>query len=292
MSDRLSQLAVVIVTYRSSRHIERTLTSLPTERLASTVVVDNASGDDTVATVEGLAIPDVTLVANARNVGFGAGNNLGVAASPPSRWVAFVNPDAVVDADALDALTAHLEANPRAALVAPRLTSGGAPITSAGRLPTVAGLLRYQMPEPFRRLFAERRLPATYDATGPVGQVEGACMVADREALERIGGFDERYFLFFEESDLARRLASVGRTVELVASARADHLVGASRQLEPLGSLPHYVVSAVRYVRRWHGGRAAAVYERGLRVAWWLRWRAGGLTRDERRTLVDALRSA
>jgi GT2 family glycosyltransferase len=288
-ADPLGELAVVIVTYGSAAHITPTLRSLPTERLAGVVVVDNASTDDTIGVVRGLGLPGVEVVANAENVGFGAGNNVGVAHAPPSRWIAFVNPDCVVDADALVALVDHLASTPRAAMVAPRLRGDDGPITAAGRLPTVAGLVRYQLPSPLKHALPERRLPPTYDRTGPVGQVEGACMVLDRAALDAVGGFDERYFLFFEESDLARRLASIGRSVELVAGATAWHAVGATRAGQRLGSLPHYVRSAVRYLERWHGGGAVAAYRRGMRVAWWLRWRAGKLAADDRRLLLAAL---
>jgi N-acetylglucosaminyl-diphospho-decaprenol L-rhamnosyltransferase len=285
----VNDLAVVIVTYGSAGHIEPTLRTLPTDRLAGVVVVDNASTDGTAEVVESMGLPNVTVVRNAANVGFGAGNNIGLAAAPPSRWVAFVNPDAHVDAAALAALVAHLDRTPRAALVAPRLRDGTGPITSAGRLPSVAGLVRYQTPDPLRRLLPERRLPADHDRTGPVGMVEGACMVADRAALVAIGAFDERYFLFFEEADLARRLAATGRTVELVADAWAFHAVGATRQGERLGSLPHYVRSAVAYLERWHGPAAVAAYRRGMRAAWWLRCRAGTLAADDRRLLLAAL---
>ena len=290
-TDPLGELVVVTVTYGSAGHIGPTMQALPADRLAGIVVVDNASSDDTVAVVRSLGIPNLTVVANERNVGFGAGNNVGLAAAPPSRWVAFVNPDAHVDADALLALVNHLEATPTAAMAGPRLSDASGPITSAGRLPTVAGLVRYQTPEPIRRLLPERRLPATHATTGPVGQIEGACMVCDRAAIEAIGGFDERFFLFFEESDLARRLADVGRTVELVAGASAFHAVGATRTGEQLGSLPHYVVSAVRYLDRWHGPRAVARFRRGLRMAWWLRWRGGKLAADDRRVLLEALQT-
>jgi GT2 family glycosyltransferase len=174
-------------------------------------------------------------------------------------------------------------------MVAPRLRSDAGPISSAGRLPTVAGLVRYQLPEPVRRLFPERLLPAGYDRSGPVGHVEGACMVIDRAALDAVGGFDERYFLFFEESDLARRLGAIGRSVELVARAAAWHAVGATRKGERLGSMPHYVRSAVRYLERWHGPAAVAAYRRGVRAGWWLRWRAGKLAADDRELLLAAL---
>lgn len=284
----MRDLAVVVVTYGSAAHITPTLLALPDD-LAGVVVVDNASTDDTVAVVRALDLPRVEVVTNERNVGFGAGNNIGLAAAPPSRWVAFVNPDCHVDGPALDAIVDHLDRTASAALAVPRLVGDGGPISSAGRYPTVAGLVRYQLPEPVRRLFPERRLPPSYDRTGPVDTVEGACMVVDRAAIEAVGGFDERYFLFFEESDLARRFGATGRTVELVASATAWHAVGATRQGERLGSLPHYVRSAVHYLARWHGPAAVERYRRGMRVAWWLRWRAGTLDADDRRVLLAAL---
>jgi N-acetylglucosaminyl-diphospho-decaprenol L-rhamnosyltransferase len=289
VADLLGDLAVVVVTYRSAATISETLRALPTDRLAACVVVDNASADGTVETVRGLGLPNVEIVTNDRNVGFGAGNNVGAARARGSRWVAFVNPDAVIDEASLRMLVAHLDATPRAAMVAPRLYRDGAPLTSAGRFPDVAGLIRYQLPEPVRRAFPERRLPASYDRTGPVDVVEGACMVLDREALDEVGGFDERYFLFFEEADLARRLRAAGRTVELVAGASASHLVGASRSGEDLGALPHYVRSAVAYLHRWHGTRAVTAFRLGMRAAWGLRRRLGTLPAAHRRALLDAL---
>jgi len=289
MGDPLADLAVVTVTYRSATTIEAALQALPTERLAGTVVVDNASDDDTVARVRALALPRVQVIEHGRNAGFGAGNNIGVAHAPPSRWIAFLNPDAVASTGDLVALVDHLAATPRAAVAVPRLVGADGPLSSAGRLPTVPGLLRHEMPEPIRRLLPERRLPPTYARTGPVETVEGACMVVDRQALADVGGFDERYFLFFEESDLARRLAERGRTVELVAAAEVRHAVGASRAHDELGARPHHVRSAIAYLDAWHGARAVATYRLGVRVAWWLRWRAGRLPDAHRRALLEAL---
>jgi N-acetylglucosaminyl-diphospho-decaprenol L-rhamnosyltransferase len=275
--------AVVVVTYNSAGDIGSCLGSLPIDELAAVVVVDNASTDGTAELLR-REWPNVTLLALEENVGFGAGCNRG-AASVDARFVLFLNPDATIDAGNLEALVAYARDHPQAGMVAPALVG----MSSSGDLPTLRTELRYAVPPRLACFFPERRHPPGRP-TGPVDVVEGACMLVDRELFERVGRFDERFFLFFEEADLARRIRAEGREVHLVAEANAHHGIGASRAGTALGSRPHYLRSTVRYLRRWEGGAAATAFAVLASLTFRLRSRFGSLPEDEAALLREGLR--
>lgn len=292
MTADLSDVGVVVVTYASASTIRSTLEALPLDRLAGLVVVDNASPDDTVAAVEGMRLPGVRLVQQA-NTGFGAGCNRGASELPAqAELVLFLNPDAVLAGEDLERLVAYLRQRPACAVVGPRVRHGGEPSYSAGRLATLATEVRPLLPDPLSRIGPRRRLPPAHSTSGPVGYVEGACFLVRREVLQRLGGFDEEYFLYFEELDLAQRVARSGLEVHLCAEAAVEHTIGVSRELLPMSGRPHLVASSVRYLARWQGPRAARAYVRVARASWALRSWTGRLDAEERRAAVQAAREA
>lgn len=289
--DPLRRVAVVIVSYRSAEHLARLLPELPRHRLAAVVVVDNDSGDGSVEVAR--SVDGVHVVAHGANVGFGAGCNLGEVASPADAdLVLFLNPDASIAAADLERLVGHLDRHPSCALVGPRVFRGDEPLPSAGGEAGVRTELRRFAPLFVARRLPERRLPAAYDVTGPVTYVEGACMLVRRAVFREVGRFDPAYFLFFEELDLARRLRAAGWSVELVADARAEHAVAASRATAPDRARPALVESTVRYLERRHGRSRAAWFVLLARVCWWIRVRRGQLSPDERRSYLVAARRA
>ena len=225
------------------------------------------------------------------NRGFGAGCNAGAAALSGAQHLLFLNPDAVIAPTELRKLLDHLAGHPTCAVVAPRLFRDGEALPSAGHDAGVRTELRNVVPTPLARFLPERRLQASYAVTGPVRYVEGACFLVRAEALRQAGGFDEAFFLFFEELDLARRLRARGWTVDLVATARAEHLRAVSRRTLADGGRSHLLRSTVLYLDRRSSWRAAA-YVATARVCWWLRARAGGLDADRARAMSDAVRSA
>ena len=290
----LSDVGVVVVTYASATTVLDTLRALPLDRLGGVVVVDNDSPDATVEVVTGARLPGVRLVRQP-NAGFGAGCNRGVAELPDVASVLFLNPDAVLSTADLETLVTYLDDRPRCAVVGPRVRSGGEPSYSAGRLATLATELRPLLPHPLSAVGPHRRLPPDYDRSGPVGYVEGACFLVRRDALVAVGGFDERYFLYFEEMDLGRRLARAGWEVHLCADAVVDHAIGVSRAELPFAGRPHLVRSCVRYLADWEGRRAARAWVTAARASWALRERLGRLPAEERRAgeaaALEALRA-
>jgi GT2 family glycosyltransferase len=280
---------VVVVAYASQATLADCLTALPVDELHGVVVVDNASPDDSAAVAESVA--GVQVVRLSTNRGFGAGCNAGAAALPDAHHLLFLNPDAVLAPAELGKLLDHLALHPKVAVVAPRLFRDGEPLPSAGHDAGIRTELRNVVPTALARFLPERRLPSSYAVTGPVRYVEGACFLVRANALAEAGGFDEAFFLFFEELDLARRLRQRGWTVSLVASARAEHLRAVSRRTLADGGHSHLLRSTVLYLQR-RGRWRAAVYVVSARLCWWLRARAGGLDPDRARAMSTAVRSA
>jgi N-acetylglucosaminyl-diphospho-decaprenol L-rhamnosyltransferase len=252
---------VVVVAYRSGATLRGCVEPLAAMPGVNVVVVDNACPDDSVATIADL--PGVDIVRASHNGGFGYGCNLGVArGSAP--LVLFLNPDARIDAAALDALTAALRSDSEAALVGPRiLDDDGSLAWSVRRFPRLRSTFA-------KALFLHRiwpraswtdelvRVPAVYERAATAEWVSGACMLVRREAYEALGGFDEGLFLYCEDTDLCARLWQAGHSVRFEPSALVRHVGGAS---SGAGETQAIAARSRVYYARKHRGRVASRLE-------------------------------
>lgn len=194
------------------------------------MVVDNASSDGTPDLVASLAAarPALKLVEMGRNAGYAAGVNAGFAAAP-GRDVLLVNPDvALPGPEPVGGLVALAEAHPRLAVVGPRLVSeDGSVQASARRYPSLAAVAatfpRIGGLGPLRRSRERYEDPSLSDAPAEVDWVIGAAMLIRRDAYELVGGWDESYFLYLEDTDFCRRCRRVGRGVAYLPSVRLVH---------------------------------------------------------------------
>lgn len=282
-------MGVVIVSYESAKTLPSTLADLPLDRLGQVVVIDNASADGSAMSAAGYAGVEVT--PNAENCGFGAACNQGRASLPAQlKFLLFLNPDCRLNAADLIELVRYLRQNPNCGLVAPRLKNQHGWMTSAGDIGGFTTELWHVVPPKFAGLLPKRRHPSSYAVTGRVGYVEGACMLFRAAAFDRIGGFDTRYFLFYEELDIARRLAQTGYSVDLCASANAHHVKAVSRAA--LGDRARVEMwhSAISYLERWHGRWQVALFK-SLGLLYLLeRTFRGQIDRDLARRLLASLR--
>ena len=278
-------VSAVVVTFNALPWLERCLESL---RGLETIVVDHGSTDGTIELVE-RRFPDATLLQR-ENRGYGAGLNAGVeAASGP--YVLLLNSDAWAGEGAVDRLVAFAESRPRAALVGPRALNpeGSLQPTVRGfpslwRLATEYFFLRKLAPRS-RALNAFYAAGFAHDEARRVDWVMGFAMLVRREAFESVGGFDEKFFLFSEETDLCRRLWDAGWEVWFTPDAEFTHVAGASHGGRMFGE---NVRGHVRYLEKHRGDRYAAWARRLLRLALRLR---GVLFRGERgRMYRDAAR--
>lgn len=186
------------------------------------------------------------------NVGYGAGQNLAIRRSTAGFHLV-LNPDVVLDENALLESVRFLEANPDAVMAVPRGFDGAGRYAGlAKRAPSVFVLFLRALsirpsPGPFGRrvgryVYADR-LPS--DRPQPVAHASGCYMFCRTSALQAVGGFDQRYFLYFEDYDLSRRIAAHGGIVE-VPTVRIHHLGGHTAR-RGIRRIARFLRSGVRY---------------------------------------------
>ncbi len=205
---------VVIVSYRCEAMLRDCLRSLrenPGALPLAVHVVDNASGDGTAPMVE-REFEEVTLTVAAGNLGFSAANNLAISAGQ-GEWVLVLNPDTVVREGAIDTLREALESDSKSGMAGPRLELPDGTFDHAARrsFPTPLSALGHFTGIGRRResgALAAYRAPEV--SSGPVDAINGACMLIRRAALDDVGLFDERYWMYMEDLDLCYRFAEAG----------------------------------------------------------------------------------
>ena len=223
------------------------------------IVVDNASSDGS-ADMLTREYPSVRLIANSENRGFGAANNQGFAVMK-GKYALLINTDAVLTEGAAGKLWSFAEANPRAAIVCGQLLNAdGSKQNSVAAFPT---LLTLASNTSLLEYFFPGKYPSKrYDHQGPleVDSAIGACMMIRKKALDEVSFFDERYFFFFEETDLAFAMKRAGWKVYQVPDALIYHLQGQSIGHHTQSRIEFYR-SRYQFLRKWHGSayyRAAA----------------------------------
>jgi N-acetylglucosaminyl-diphospho-decaprenol L-rhamnosyltransferase len=229
---------------------------------ARVVVADNGSSDGTALAVRA-ADPEVAVMVNADNPGYGAAINR-AADAVPATYVCAMNADVVLEPACLGTLRRFLDANPTCGLAGPSLVyADGTPQPSAKRFPTLAlavgEVLGVHSVAPrnrwVRRFYYDDR-DLTRDAL--VDTVSGAAMLLRRAAFDAVGRFDESFWMYFEETDLCRRLRARGHSVALCPGAQATHRHGASTRETAVRQVDYYL-SYVRYFRKHHGRGSAAL---------------------------------
>jgi GT2 family glycosyltransferase len=238
------RILAVTVNYRTAELAIRALDSLASERASvpglEAVVVDNASGDGSAERIRA-AIQErgygawARLLENHRNSGFGAGNNLvlreALARPRPPELFLLLNPDAALDPGALACLVEFLERHPRAGFAGPRTEVGRGHLRgTAFRFPGILNSLDEGLHfGPATRLLARWQLsPPPRPEPHPTDWLSGGCLLVRRAVLQQVGLFDEGYFLYFEEVDLALRAARAGWESWYVPGANLLHDAGAS----------------------------------------------------------------
>lgn len=221
----MSRITAVVVAFESAHVLPACLDALSREGVPA-IVVDNASSDDTgaVARRHGARV-----VRNAANQGYGRANNIGVRAASAD-FVLIVNPDLVLEPGAAERLLEAAESFPDAAILAPRILEPDGRFFFAEKpsllAPTTAS--------------AGLRESPSGDCCAPF--LSGACLMVRRDLFLRLGGFDERIFLYYEDDDLCRRMRDAGHALVHVHAAVARHGRGRSAELTP----------ALAFNLRWH----------------------------------------
>lgn len=237
------KLSIIIVNHNTGLLLAECIASLkayPFSGGTTEIIVVDSGSSDTSASLAKEMYPEISLHASRFNVGFSKGNNIGLELVTGD-LILFLNPDTQVTAKALDRLCSYLCNNPKTGAVGGRLTdrhsnvqpSAGSALTLGIVLVRVLGLKKFI---PIRRIKKSKlgaRLQqmlhfADYEQEREVQVLVGACILTRREVLEEVGCFDERFFLFYEESDWCSRVRSCGWKIAYLPEAHVLHHIAQS----------------------------------------------------------------
>ena len=247
------EVAAVIVSYNVADLLVRCVASLRADGVDRIVVVDNASADRSVSAIRA-ADPGVEVVALPKNLGYGAGVNCGVARTREP-FVLVMNPDVEVEPGSTKVLLDALVADPGLGIVGPGIeTPEGVLYPSARTFPALGdaaghAFLHFVWPSnPFSRRY--RMLDWDHGDARDVDWVAGTHLLARRAAWDRVGGFDEAFFMYMEDVDLCWRLHRAGWRVGYEPAARIRHAIGRSTDQTPYRMIAAHHRSLLRYAIR------------------------------------------
>ncbi len=223
-------ISIIIVNYNGKDYLRNCLQSIyATVRdiAFEVVVVDNASSDGSQAMIVA-EFPQVLLVRNERNRGFAAANNQALVITG-GRYALLLNTDTVLKEGAVSALFSFMEDHSGVAMACGQLLNAdGSKQNSMAPFPSLLTLL-FNLP--LLEMLFPRKFPSKRQDYGIPFEIDsgiGACLLVRRDAIEKVGLFDERYFFFFEETDWALRMKKAGWNVYHVPSAFIYHFQGQS----------------------------------------------------------------
>ena len=273
-------LSILIVTYNSAHLMGGLLSRLAQDMKgmsAEVIVVDNASQDGTVALVK-QQFPWVHLIISKENLGFAAGNNL-AARSALGRYLMLLNPDAIPDAGSLQKALVMLDKEADVGMAGGELRGvDGQRQPSARMFPTLRDelftLSGLAARFPQSRLFARLdRHWANAEQAAVVDWIPGAFVFIPAQVFAKLGGFDERFFMYYEEVDLCQRIQQMGLKTYYWPTLKAIHIGGESAKTVKSARISKSgaqleswrMRSGLLYYRKHHGAAGAA----GLH---WLEW--------------------
>ena len=259
------RIGIVTVSYRSSDAIRRMLESVPaaTALTVDTVIVDNVPGGDP-------ALASVTKGTTARvinrpdNPGYGGGINSGVAALDPAiDFFLVVNPDVTLDPYSLDELVRVAQLDPTIGTVGPRIRDlRGVTYPSARAIPSLRVGIGHALfgdlvpSNPWTRKY---HASSDYEKQREAGWLSGACILVRRAAFDAVNGFDDGFFMYFEDVDLGYRLGQKGWRNVFVPTATVEHEGGHSTRDHSATMIAAHHDSARLWVARRYSG-----------IRWWL----------------------
>ena len=242
-----------IVTYNNISTIAKTLETLFGETKDidfKLYVLDNGSSDGTPEYIE-KNYPDVTVIRSGKNVGFGAGHNI-IINQVESKYHAVINPDIVLTQNAVKKMADYMDGNPEIGLLSPRICfPDGRDQILGKRNPHLKYLVasRLRGDEPSKLLKEYAMLDCDLSKPTEIENATGCFMFIRTDVLKSIGGFDDGFFMYFEDADLARRINEVSKCV-YYPDAVVNHVWGRDSKRNFKLMLVH-INSMLRYFRKW-----------------------------------------
>jgi GT2 family glycosyltransferase len=256
-------LSVIILNWNAREWLERSIGSALSQdvgaRSFEVILVDNASSDGSAQFAQEL-FPQITILAMDENLGFAAGNNVGIDASRGD-VVLLLNPDTITHPGAFSALLDFMEAHPECGIAGPKLLNKDDTLQySCRHFATLeAGFFRNT---PLGRLFPKNRATRDYlmkdvshDEAMLVDWVSGAAMVIRREVIEAIGALDEEYFMYVEDVDLCYRAKQADWQTWYAPDGVITHAIAQSSNKNPRPMIIAFHKSMFRFFRKHYLGK-------------------------------------
>ena len=284
------RLTAVIVSYNTRELLLRSVASLrQISHEIEIIVVENGSADGSADAVQ-QAFPEVGLIRNERNRGFAVACNQGIETSQRD-FILLLNSDASVDASALDALYDCMT-DPRCAasgcaVVDPQGVAAVSTryfLTSFNQALELTGLTKFLPIPPLRRTHRPKLNQHGRDCS--VDWIEASCLLVRHAALNDVGLFDERFFMYSEDEDLCFRFRERGWSVCFSGTARVVHVGGASSSQNREAMLTEFYQSQSLFMKKHYGPAAARRYFFVMRIVMKLKVGRARLQGDKNRCQV------
>ncbi|WP_187270786.1 glycosyltransferase family 2 protein [Lacisediminihabitans profunda] len=249
--------------------------SASSARQLRVIVADNKADDGSISTLVRRAGFDYLPMTG--NLGYGAAINAAVATLPAEiEWLVIGNPDITIDTGAIDTLIARAESNPRIALVGPRIVDeAGVIYPSARSIPSLRTGVGHAL---FANIWPTNPWSSAYhnDRTEMLkartsGWLSGAFFLARRSAFEQLGGFDEHFFMYFEDVDLGYRMGKAGWLCVYEPAATVVHSGAHSTATDSSAMVREHHLSARKFLMRKYSGWALWPVRVALRAGLWTR---------------------
>ena len=236
LDEKYMDLSIIIVNYKTSKQLTQCLESITQNEVTykyEVCVVDNNSADQSVYSVRS-KFPDVNLIINKSNVGYGAANNIGIN-STCGRYILLLNPDTTIPKNALEEFVNYLEKHPDVGAVGPKIVREDGSLDKACRRSFPTPKVAFYRLFGLYRLFPKRNLLKQYnldyispDIEMEVDSLVGACMMFRRNILQLCDAFDERFYLYGEDIDLCYRIKKLGFKIIYFPGVTILHYKGMS----------------------------------------------------------------
>lgn len=243
------KVSFIIVTWNSAEHIKNLLDRLPAEEPCETIVVDNASSDQTAALIE-TSFPQVKIIKNSRNEGLSRATNQAFDVSR-GEYLMLLNPDIIIEKEAIEKMLAVMRERPEIGVLGPKLLNpDGSVQPSCREFPTCGNVLfeLSLVPRIFKSLSRWKMGYFDHKSSREVDQPIGSCLLVRRDAFIRAGMMDESFPLFYNDVTLCYNIKQLGYMNYFLSEASAVHLHGASTRkvkpkmiIESHHSLYHYM---------------------------------------------------
>lgn len=233
MNTKTNSISIILVNYNGADILPECLYSLEkyiNKDNCEIIIVDNNSQDNSIDIIEN-QFPDIKLIKLPKNIGFGAGNNAG-AKIATGEFLFLLNTDTILIENTSQVLSNYLHQNQDVGVVSSRITfQDGSYQLSCGKLPNLIvefiDKFRYSLDRKWHSIFSSL-YDRQYSSVQEVGWVTGACLMIRRDVFKQLRGFDESFFMYFEDKDICKRVHDAGFKVIYYPKTSLIHLLGGS----------------------------------------------------------------